>query len=159
MKKTKEKLIYIQDLFLKRKKIFIPLMLLVVFLSFIPLHQTHALSAGNVIAGILGAPIAFILFVLSYLLATFFGFLIAVEAWAMQIILQLNVGIVNTAIVQTGFGISLAIANLGFVFAIVVIAIATIIRYESYGLRQTLWRLIVAAILVNFSLQIGRAHV
>ena len=44
--------------------------------------------------------------------------------------------------------------NLGFILAIIIIAFATILRLESYAIKQTLWKLIVAALLVNFSLVI-----
>lgn len=46
-------------------------------------------------------------------------------------------------------------ANLGFVLAIVVIAIGFILRIQTYGSQRTLTRLITAAILVNFSLVIA----
>jgi hypothetical protein len=46
-------------------------------------------------------------------------------------------------------------ANLGFVLAIIVIAIGFILRLQSYGSQRTLTRLIFAAILVNFSLVIA----
>jgi hypothetical protein len=45
--------------------------------------------------------------------------------------------------------------NLGFVLAIVVIAIGFILRLQTYGSQKTLVRLIAAAILVNFSLTIA----
>lgn len=45
--------------------------------------------------------------------------------------------------------------NLGFVLAIVVIAIGFILRLQTYGSSKTLSRLIIAAILVNFSLVIA----
>lgn len=56
--------------------------------------------------------------------------------------------------VLAGFSVSLAIANLGFVLGIIVIALATILRNETYGIKQMLWKLVVMAILVNFGLVI-----
>lgn len=58
-------------------------------------------------------------------------------------------------LLKTGFGIMLDIANLGFVLAIIVIAFATMFRLESYAMKQTLWKLIAAALLVNFSLPLA----
>ncbi|MFA5386478.1 MAG: hypothetical protein WC297_02350 [Candidatus Paceibacterota bacterium] len=49
------------------------------------------------------------------------------------------------------------IANLGFVLAIIVVAFGTILRMENYGFKKTLTKLIVAALLVNFSLMICAA--
>lgn len=65
--------------------------------------------------------------------------------------------ILNLPAVQSGWKIMLNLTNLGFVLAIIVIAFATIFRMESYALKQTLWKLIVAALLVNFSLVIAGA--
>lgn len=83
--------------------------------------------------------------------------LIALAAGLMRITLQFNDNVVNMPAVQAGFGVTLAIANLGFVLAIIVIAIATILRSQTYGVKQLLGKLIVAAIVVNFSLVIAGA--
>ncbi len=63
--------------------------------------------------------------------------------------------VINLPAVQSGWAIILNITNLGFVLAIIVIAFATILRFESYAMKKTLWKLIVAALLVNFSLVIA----
>lgn len=62
-------------------------------------------------------------------------------------------------IVQSGWSIILNITNLGFVLAIIVIAFATVLRFENYAIKKTLWKLIVAALLVNFSLTISNAFI
>jgi len=67
-------------------------------------------------------------------------------------ILTLNSSIYNSPTVQTGFSVTLAFANLGFVLALIVIAIATILRSQTYGFKQLLWKVIVMAILINFGL-------
>lgn len=68
--------------------------------------------------------------------------------------LQFNDNIFNSPAVQTGFSVSLAIANLGFVLGIIIIALATILRNQTYGIKQLLWKLVFMAILVNFGLVI-----
>lgn len=68
--------------------------------------------------------------------------------------LYLDGQVFSSTTVQAGFSVSLAIANLGFVLGIIVIALATILRNETYGIKQMLWKLIVMAILVNFGLVI-----
>ncbi len=60
----------------------------------------------------------------------------------------------SSPFVQMGFSVTLALANLAFVLAIIIIALATIIRNDTFGLKQTLWKVIVMAILVNFGLVI-----
>jgi hypothetical protein len=66
--------------------------------------------------------------------------------------LDLNMDILQSHLVKVGWIISRDIANLGFVLAIILIAFTTILRVESYAMKQTLWKLITAALLVNFSL-------
>ncbi|MCL4527978.1 MAG: hypothetical protein M1282_01025, partial [Chloroflexi bacterium] len=73
-----------------------------------------------------------------------------------RIALQVNDHIFDSPYIQTGFSVTLAIANLGFVLGIIVIALATILRSQSYGMKQLLWKLVVMAILVNFGLVIAR---
>lgn len=107
------------------------------------------------ISGIVGTVIAFAVYIINYLFSLIFGFIIFLEAWIINVVLQINDHIVNTILVQTGFGLTLAIANLAFVAGIIIIAIATILRRQTYGIKQILWKLVVAAILVNFSLVIA----
>ncbi len=89
---------------------------------------------------------------ISYIVSWIAALAIAILAWFIEIILRLNTNIINSAPVRFGFPIALSIANLGFVLAIIIIAIATILRLESYAMKQILWKLVVAALLVNFSL-------
>ncbi|MBN2197753.1 hypothetical protein JW698_00940 [Candidatus Wolfebacteria bacterium] len=63
------------------------------------------------------------------------------------------------SIVHVGWPIVLSFANLGFVLAIIIIAFATIFRVQSYAMKQILWKLVVAALLVNFSLVIAGAFI
>jgi hypothetical protein len=76
--------------------------------------------------------------------------------WFMRLGLNLSTGIANSVtqpeLIKVGFNSMLAIANLGFVLGLIVIAIATILRMESYGMKRLLLKLIFMAILVNFSM-------
>jgi hypothetical protein len=83
-------------------------------------------------------------------------FFIALGALLVQIGLQKNKNLYNSPTVTTGFSVSLAIANLGFVLGIIIIALATILRNQTYGAKQILWKLVVMAIFVNFGLVITR---
>ena len=82
------------------------------------------------------------------------GVIIAIQSWFLQVLFSINLGLVNSAPVRIGFPIVLALANLFFVGALIVIAIATIIRKAEYGAKKVLWKLVVMAILVNFGLVI-----
>ncbi len=115
-------------------------------------NVTHALS---ILQGFTSNAIGDVAFFFTFIIAYIFGVFIAVESWLLEIVLVINQGVFNDAFVQSGFSISLSIANLAFVLGIIVIAIATIIRNETYGIKQLLWKLVVAAVLVNFGLVIA----
>lgn len=54
--------------------------------------------------------------------------------------------------VTTGWAFTMGIANLFLIIAFVVIAFATILKMEPYGLKKALPKLIIVALLINFSL-------
>ena len=82
---------------------------------------------------------------------------VALAALILDFSIYLSNGILDLPAVKIGWEIVLSFANLGFVLAIIIIAFATILRIESYSIKNILWKLIVAAILVNFSLVIAGA--
>jgi hypothetical protein len=83
------------------------------------------------------------------------GFFVSTGAFLVRIGLQFNDNIVDSPAVQIGFSVVLSLANLGFVLGIIIIALATIVRNQTYGIKQLLWKLVVMAILVNFGLVIA----
>lgn len=84
------------------------------------------------------------------------GLLFIFAGWITSIMLDLNYSILEgSLLINTGWTIVRDITNLGFVLVIIVIAIATILRYKAYGAGQLLTKLIAAAIIVNFSLTIA----
>ncbi len=90
----------------------------------------------------------------TWFVATVMGLFISLGGVFINLGLAFNQNVYNSPFIQTGFGIVLSLANLGFVLALIVIAIATILRRDTYGAKATLWRLVVMAILVNFGLVI-----
>ncbi len=91
---------------------------------------------------------------ISNLINYFLNLLVTLGAIIINVGIFLDGQVFNSPTVQAGFSVSLAIANLGFVLGIIVIALATILRNETYGIKQMLWKLVVMAILVNFGLVI-----
>jgi len=61
-------------------------------------------------------------------------------------------GFTNTEIVMIGWAIVRDLANMFFVLILLVIAFATILRIETYGMKSLLPKLVIAALLINFSL-------
>ena len=53
--------------------------------------------------------------------------------------------------VDTGLSITKSFANLGFVFFLIIIALATALRIEEYKAKKTIPTLIIIALLINFS--------
>lgn len=62
---------------------------------------------------------------------------------------------INVPVVQAGWVISRDIANMAFILIMLAIAFATILRMEEYGIKKLLPKLIVIALLLNFSLIIS----
>lgn len=65
------------------------------------------------------------------------------------------VDITASSFVRIGWGIVRDIANLFFIFILLWIALATIFDIAGYGAKDLLRQLIIAALLINFSLAIG----
>jgi len=83
------------------------------------------------------------------------SFLISLAATLIQLLIDMSRQVTSSPLVLEGFKVSLNIANLGFVLAIIVIGYTTIFRVSGYETKKMLRNLIVAALLVNFSLTIA----
>lgn len=88
-------------------------------------------------------------------IGTVAGFLIMIVMAILEYALYLNSQIFALPGVQIGWNFTRDIANMGFVLGIIVIAFATILRSQSYGVKQLIVRLIVAAVMVNLSLSVA----
>lgn len=97
--------------------------------------------------------------IIAYVLGAFLSVILTFTAYLLEWTLRFSNEMIGLNAVSRAWGIVLSFANLGFVLAIIVIAFATMLRMESYGMKKTLWKLIVAALLVNFSLVIAGAFI
>jgi len=88
------------------------------------------------------------------IIATIVAHIVSFFAGVLEFTIKLSDGLIDLEGVKVGWGILLSITNLGFILAIIVIAFATILHIDSYEMKKTLWKLVVAALLVNFSLVI-----
>ncbi len=95
--------------------------------------------------------------VFAYIFNTILGFLFMLAGGLVNIAMGLNAQILGktNTLVSIGWTITRDVANLGFVLIMIVMAVATIVRYEKYSVQKLLPLLIGAAILVNFSLTIA----
>ena len=122
-------------------------------ISIIPLFETSPkVIECNVQNLCIEWGIAMLVFLTFYIVGYIGGFFVEFSAALVDKVLVKNFQVMSDPIITIGFRQSLQAANLGFVLAIIIIAFATIFRNESYGLKKMLWKLVVAATLVNFSL-------
>ncbi len=94
-----------------------------------------------------------ILYFIGYLVAALFS----LGAYLVDLALKMNSLILKSPVLLNGWEMTLNFANLGLVLGIIIIAFATIFRVQNYAMKQILWKLIVVALLVNFSLVIAGA--
>ncbi len=138
--------------FLRNKKIglYIAIGLVILAIGLMP-QKTQAELIGEITSvAVYQATLA-----LSYLFGKIASALFTFCAAFVDLALRLNSLLLISPIVKNGWQFILNITNLGFVLGIIIIAFATIFRLENYALKQTLSKLIVAALLVNFSLVIA----
>lgn len=103
------------------------------------------------------APIILAIKVLELFLVYLISLLITLVTYLTVFALDLNDSLLSSDILKTGMAITTSLANLGFIFLLIIISIATILRRQSYGIKQLLAKLIIAALLVNFSFVIAGA--
>lgn len=78
-------------------------------------------------------------------------FVVGIVEWAVEF----NMDVAQLAVVKAGWQVILNFTNLGFILAIIIIAFSTILHIQNYAIKSTLMKLIIAALLVNFSLVIA----
>lgn len=98
----------------------------------------------------------FVSSVISAMIGIVFGVIIYLEAQIIDYLLNpTNFPMTNAPIVTLGWGITRDLANMFFILILLIIAFATVLRIQSYALKQLLWKVVVAALLINFSLVIA----
>lgn len=119
---------------------------------------TSFLSGLPIVGGLIAPVDQAIDFVFNWwMLALLFGALgslaVALTGGLVNYALALNANLTtNNVVVDTGYGIILALVNLGFVAAIVVMAFSTMFRRSSWDAKSSLAKLIIAVLLINFSM-------
>lgn len=88
---------------------------------------------------------------IGYLITYVAAALISLATSLMLLLIDLGTNLRDSPLVKLGFNISLNLANLGFVVAIIYIAFATMLRIAGRDTKLMLRNLIAAALLVNFS--------
>ncbi|MFA5420464.1 MAG: hypothetical protein WC280_00345 [Patescibacteria group bacterium] len=128
--------------FKKNKKIIytlIPVLLLGIFILF---PDVVSASVGTVVATVLGWILYPIIWLMGKLVILLIGILIGVA--------QYN-EFINSNAVSFGWALVRDLCNMFFILILLVIAFATILRIESYNLKTWLPKLLIMAVLINFS--------
>ncbi len=129
----------------KNKKIFILLIVLgIVFMPFF----ANAASGG--IGGYWEGQLLDILSTIVYVAVGVVGKLIGLVVELMMSIAEYN-NFIYELPVTTGWRIVVDLCNMGFVLVLLIIAVASILQIQSYNYRTWLPKLILMAILINFS--------
>lgn len=108
------------------------------------------------IGDITGRAIGFMVFIFVYIFMFLAGLLVYVMTGAIGMLLDVSSNIATTPAVRIGFPISLAVANLGLLLSLIVIGVMTVLRSNSYGAKNTLWKVVVMALAINFGLVIAQ---
>lgn len=112
-------------------------------------------SGPSALLGLISSIINFILGIFQELIYTLFFYVVAPIIQAMLSIHTYTDAF--AAVIYPGWVIIRNICNIFFIVALIIIAMATLFRVESYQARHLLVQLIIAALLINFSLVICQA--
>ncbi|MCR4330503.1 MAG: hypothetical protein NUV49_01320 [Patescibacteria group bacterium] len=87
--------------------------------------------------------------------------LLAGGGWLFDVMLAFSLSstVLDADFARNGWAITRDLANMLFIFILLAIAIATILQISSYGAKSLLARLVIVALLLNFSLFITRVVV
>lgn len=127
----------------KKKKAVITIAL-VLFCVFLLGNEVLA-AEGGVSAAIV-IVVGWITFAVSYVL----GYILTLIIDVLVQVAQYN-DIIDVEAVQQGWKIVRDLCNMFFILILLIIAFATILRIESYNIKKTLPKLLIMAVLINFS--------
>jgi hypothetical protein len=149
---------YLVKKFAARKALFAFLMLGIFILCAAPVFA-HAQATSATTDFSIFNPLTWIpagALALGNLLSFFLSSLISFAGLLLNLVLSFSSSLVQSPVVKTGFSICLALMNLGLVIAALFMAVATILEpvlgNNTYGIKQTLPKLILVAVLGNFLL-------
>jgi len=107
-------------------------------------------SAGYMALGAVGGAVALLMGIIGYIIIAVTGMMTTVFLGLLVKVAQYN-NIINVATVINGWVIVRDICNMFFILFLLIIAFATILRVESYNAKKLLPKLLIMAVLINFS--------
>lgn len=139
-----------------KKIILIAILFCVLLALFINVKFSYAqavdvLTGGaNIAIGALGTAVAAVLGVIAYIITAVVGLLITLMVAVLIQVASYN-NIIGVPTVSQGWVIIRDLCNMFFILILLVIAFATILRVESYSAKRLLPKLLIMAVLINFS--------
>lgn len=119
-------------------------------------NQKDSSWVGQLIGWLSGKTLLFISSTISMILGGLFGLILYLEAQIIDYILSpSNFSFTNSPIVTLGWGITRDLANMFFILILLIISFTTVLRIRSWAIQQLWWKIVVAALLINFSLVIA----
>ena len=119
-------------------------------------QQKDSSWVGQIVGWISGKALLFISSTISMVIGALFGVILYLEAIIIDYIINpSNFSLVDTPIVKIGWGITRDLANMFFILILLIISFATVLRIKSWAISQLWWKVVVAALLINFSLVIA----
>jgi len=112
-----------------------------------PLSST---AANNVLTDAVGSAIATVIGWIALLITSVLGLISTVLIDVIVKVAQYN-NIINVEVVRVGWVIVRDLCNMFFVLIFLIMAFATILRVESYNFKKMLPKLLMYAVLINFS--------
>lgn len=110
----------------------------------------NALTYAGAALGPLGNALSLVLGVIAYILTAVIGLLITVVVAILIQVAQFG-NIINVPTVIQGWVIVRDLCNMSFILILLVIAFATILRQENFSVKKLLPKLLIMAVLINFS--------
>ena len=140
----------------RRYKILIVFVFMLCLLFLISSNITHAqtlsdLSKASGGDANEGSTIARFLSWIVLMLTNFFGYLISFLLSWIGTLFQKQNELINTNGLTTGWTAVRDLCNMFFILALLIIAFATILRQENYAMKRMLPKLLIVAVIINFS--------
>ncbi|MDD5295116.1 MAG: hypothetical protein PHP21_04380, partial [Patescibacteria group bacterium] len=112
--------------------------------------QTAGQWAGTLAVGGLGTTLALVLGVIAYILTAVLGLVLTLLVQILIGVAQFN-HIIDVPTVIDGWVMVRDLCNMFFILILLIISFATILRVENYSLKKMLPKLLIMAVLINFS--------
>lgn len=121
-------------------------------------NEGESIVGANANDGLLGLLVKIVNFLIGILQEIIFGIFYLLIAPIMQAVLSIRTYTDTfAAVIYPGWEIIRNLCNIIFIIALIAIAMGTLLRVEKYQYKHLLVQLILAALLINFSLVIGQA--